>query len=218
MFETIAYDSTSGSTGSGASLSFSHTCSGTDRMLFVFVQLSTGSVTSVTYNSTSMTNVTSRLTGTMTVWRLASPSTGSNTITINCSGSPTIWAQAASYTGCNQTTNPATTADYTDLTAVAVNRSITTTINNSWVLGFCKWDISGGATQTVTSGATQRQSLADGTLDSMGLYDSNAPKTPAGSYNMQIGRTAGSGDAYFTMYELSPAPKLSGASLLMALL
>lgn len=218
MFETIAFDAaSSGTNGGTTSVTFSHTCSGVSRALFVFVQANSSStITGVTYNGVAMTKTTTVGSDSITVWTLLSPSTGANNVVVNFNTSVSARCLSASYTGVKQSATPTTTQDTNEGVTVTVNRSITTVQDNSWVLAFLDWDISGGATQFATAGATQRVSFAESGVgpNSMGLYDSNAPKTPAGAYNMQFNRSAGSGTALLTMYEIAPNPKNTGASLM----
>lgn len=220
MFETIAFGSSStGTTNSASSITFSHTTSGANRYLFVAVATAASAITGVTYNGSSMTKLNGLVSDSFTVWGIAGPTSGANNVVVSLSGSSAIRAIAHSFNGANQTGNPRTTASHSG-SGSSVNHSITTVIDNSWVAGFCRWDISGGQSQTATSGATQRGTFAGDTFsNSLASYDSNSAKTPAGSYNMQLGLTGGIGNAYyFQMYELSPAPTNTGASLMAQLI
>lgn len=134
----IFFDNAS-SSGYEASLStynWSHTCTGTNRGLLVFVSIFvSGSVSSVTYNSVSMTFVRSDSNGVyrQEVWKLENPSSGSNTVTVNLSASLTSIANASSWTGVDQTNiieaDNGANGSGTDATV-----SVTTISNNTYVV------------------------------------------------------------------------------------
>lgn len=112
----IAYDTKTEAQTSGSGvnpLNFSHTCSGSDRFLYVAVTTINRSATpTATYNGVSMTPVYTNIPVFSTTWEhagfyLVNPASGSNTVSISCtvgSGNNTIRAGATSYTGVDQTT------------------------------------------------------------------------------------------------------------------
>lgn len=108
----IAFDATAGSGGDNlASVSFSHTCTGSDRLLLIAIhclQL-TGQVgSSVTYNGVAATFVKQTVNQGnryMELWRLIAPATGANTLAVTFSASMNnVNVQAISFTGVDQTT------------------------------------------------------------------------------------------------------------------
>jgi len=109
----IAYDNASDSTGSGSTLTFSHTVSGTNRILLVGVAVFDSNealrpVTSVTYNGVALTKIDDEDTGAGSseraeLWYLVAPATGANNVVITTTGSVTqIVGGAVSLTGVNQ--------------------------------------------------------------------------------------------------------------------
>ena len=107
----IAFDATAVSGGDNlASVSFSHTCTGSDLLLLIAVhclQLSGQTVSSITYNSVAATLVATADQGNRytELWRLAAPATGSNTLAATFSASMNnVGVRAISFTGVDQTT------------------------------------------------------------------------------------------------------------------
>ena len=108
----IAFDATSGAArGWVTSDSFSHTCTGSDRLLLVWVFFDRGNgtynVSSLTYAGTALTQIGTFGDGYkhIELWGLLSPSTGANTLAASYNNSgPTakIIIRALSYTGVSQ--------------------------------------------------------------------------------------------------------------------
>lgn len=198
----IAFDtSTSYFSNSGTSHSWSHTTSGTDRILWVNVMNSSGvSISSVTYNGVGMTNaVNSGASQRNTLFYLVNPASGSNTVTVTLASSSYCYTNSASYTGAEQSGQPDATNGQNSSTAT-LTTSVTTTDDNCWtVLGARQ--ASTGNTSAGT-GTTQREAHAGYTQ----FYDSNAAITPAGSTSLQTTQSA-SGTTGHAMASFSPAPE-----------
>lgn len=180
----IAYDNSFNASyggSSGTSKTFSYTVgSGSDRMLFVNVHTDSNVVTGVTYNGVAMTKVLGFATDFYnTIWALVAPATGANNVVITCSSSVNIIPMAISYSGCDQNTPTITNSGTTASSTITVN--VTTTADNSWLMGFQRKN-AGGA---VTAGAntTIRQ---DDTTYGFTTCDSNGPQTPTGSYGQSL--------------------------------
>jgi hypothetical protein len=113
---SIAFDDDSSSEGTGSSVTWSHTCSGSDRALYVAAYTFEGSGandTSVTatYNSVAMTKRSTVADASVPqnqqfcVLRLVAPATGANNIVVTEDGpNDEIDCAAMSYTGVDQTT------------------------------------------------------------------------------------------------------------------
>lgn len=164
----IAYDATAGATNSGTtSLTYSHTCTGSNLILFVGVadnsNAAAGSTTGVTYNGSAMTLVTSRAAsgGKNYLFYLVNPSTGSNSVVITRSnGTNTLVGLSTSYTGAAQTGQPdsfGTAQGASPLTA-----STTVVASGCWLVGFASDIGNGGNSQT--SSQTSRNANAGGSI------------------------------------------------------
>ena len=163
----MVIDSSSSSQGNGVnSLSWAHTCSGSDLVLVVGVAIrrtfgGTVVTPTVTYNGVSMTQInTNNPVGTpnrVTMFRLVNPATGANTIAVDFSDSSTYQAigggislRNADISSPDDGTNTATG----ESTAASV--SVNTSNNNSMVIDCCMSQDSG--LLTVGSGQTSRWS------------------------------------------------------------
>lgn len=199
----IAYSAFSSANGSGSSVTYSHTCSGSDRILFVSAFApypGTGSTTGVTYGGVAMTKVDSnkpQANWDFSLWYLVNPASGANNVVCTSSGSVSgtnYNSLAVSYTGASQTGQPDGSAKANGA-STTLNQSVTTTADNSWVVGAA---ISGAGAPTASTGVTSR-----GNIGFCRIGDSNAPKTPAGSYSMTY--TTGSADNWgLIMASFSP--------------
>ncbi len=176
----IAFDgATAGTQIGGGTLTFSHTCSGSNLVLFVQAcvihDVSVSSVTGVTYNSVAMTQIgTASSQGSSpgnqssSLWYLAGPATGANNIVITASNSPfAIVGSSASYTGASQTGIP----DNYTVGGSSVNTtdySLTVTAGSGcWVLLASKND---GGVASAGTGTTSRIASGNG----CSMMDSNA--------------------------------------------
>jgi len=177
----IAFDSSSfGNTGANnTSVTWSHTCSGANRILFVGVSCpSTRTISSVTYNGVGMTNI-NRSSGSQTValYYLIAPATGANNVVVTVDSSTFIYCDATSYTGVKQSSQPDAN-NTSSTTSTTVTTSVTTIADNCWSVLIARGE-SDGVTSAGT-GSTSRVS-SSGYVQ---MYDSNGNITPAGSYSM----------------------------------
>lgn len=180
----IAYDATaSGNTPLSTTLTFSHTCTGSDRILFVGIDTAGGPdvVTSVTYNGVALTRINTQQTaGTGNrrsyLYYLPAPTTGTNNIVITVSSSITIRGTSASYINALQSGIPDSSTTNSGSPVSSITTSSTTVADNSWVVSVIT---NTQGVPTAGAGLTIRS-----TETSTGIGDSNGPKTPAGSYSI----------------------------------
>lgn len=180
----VAYDATSTSSVNPAtSLTFAHTCSGSNRILFVTTITNTGTgVSGVTYNGVALTLLDSRADAGGNVpelWYLIAPATGSNNIVITVSGSNAIAGAAASYTGVKQSA-PSVFGNNRADSATSVSKSLTSTTDNSWMIcgftnNFAATSWTAGTNTTIRSGSQWT-----------GCGDRNALTSPAGSETLAV--------------------------------
>lgn len=107
----LAIDSSDAGTSFNAtSGSLSHTCSGSNRVLYArIIGFQDDTVTGVTYAGSAMTRVAyapdgGAIRGNSQIWRLIAPATGANNITVSMSVARRIYLQGISFTGADQTT------------------------------------------------------------------------------------------------------------------
>lgn len=181
----IAFDaSSSAKTDGNTSLTFSHTCSGSDRVLIVAlcVQNSASSVTA-TYNGTSMTAAANDSGAWVSTYmfRLIAPSTGANNVVISWTGSDAAIGLATSWTGVDQTTPLGTAVTATgSTTAVTVD---VTAASGEVVVDATSYDQNCGG-QTITVGAGQTERLNILTDTSCGLTAGMSSEGGAGTVTM----------------------------------
>lgn len=186
----IAFDATSeahDTSGTVSSLTFSHTTSGTNRILFVgFFAGVTDIITGVTYAGTAMTLV-NKIQAPGGRWaylyRLVAPASGANNIVISASGNTAFGAAGASYTGAAQTGQPDASSTNTTSASTSFTESVTTVANNAWTVLSLRDE--NGSALTAGGGTTIRQNAAVG----YSFSDSNGPKTPAGSTSLSVSMT-----------------------------
>lgn len=189
----IAFDSTSVGTNTGtADLTIAHTCSGTDRILFVAasaVQPVGVSISGITYAGVAMTRVASEVSVQtnvkVTLFYLINPASGSNNIVITSSGSTagtTKRGVGMSYTGARQSGVPDASDTEGPTAAATITSTVNTVADNAWLVaaGYGNSAISAG------TGATLRNQ----SNNQLGGFDSNGAKSPAGSHSMTLGNAA----------------------------
>lgn len=181
----LSFDAaTTGSiTVASSSGSFSHTCSGINRILFVGVSVSgANGISSVTYNGVSMTLVASIANGTngeASIWYLISPTSGSNSVSVTASGTTGgAVIGAVSLNGSHQSSPIGATNTATG-TSTNPSTSVTTAEDNDWIID-CLFAT--GAFLTLTPSETQRWNSP--TTTCAGGGSTYGPKSPAGSKSM----------------------------------
>lgn len=131
-FDAVGPSSAGAFSNTVATVSWSHTCTGSERLLVAAVAVSngtdTGITTTATYNGVSMTSVglihsNNGTAGYIQMFRLIAPATGANTVLVTASTSVSdLSAGSVSFTGVDQTTPLGTpvTAASTGTPTVAV--------------------------------------------------------------------------------------------------
>lgn len=189
----IAFDAAyNGDTsGNANSLTYSHTTSGDNRILFVGAHTyvsgvgATGDIiTGITYNSVAMTLIDKQMTtgGSYSRWHylyyLIAPATGANNVVISASSaSYRLLASSASYTGAKQTAQPDASSKAT--TDAVTSQALATTVvaDDSWLVS------SGVAVLDTIAAGTGVTLRTGGNTFTTKIGDSNADLAP-GSNSM----------------------------------
>ena len=190
--DAVAYDAQTDVTNT---TSFSHTTSGSDRLLLAFVSLyATGNpdVSAITYNGVGMTKITemsyefntNRFLETQ-VYRLVAPATGSNTLSITFAGTYIdTGVSVISYTGVDQTTPIGATGTNSG----NIDPTVTFTTSNSNSLVVAGAMVRGGDSAPFTpgSGVTERWDNNSGAHTSfdIGIWGGEKAAATAGSYTV----------------------------------
>lgn len=230
----IAFDASSGSKGVGSTtLTWSHTCTGSNRTLIVACSSKTDDyITGVTYGGVSMTlvdNIVGVSGGDANrLYVLTNPASGANNVVITSSASIDLVGSAASYTGTSSVTptnKSKGTTTGAGSNALSQNISITISGTNSWLVGggFCLTSID-YSTLSEGSNLTDRNGQYSGFFSPNGenntlIFDSNGIIT--GSPTSTINTNAHSaGKSYYAgqiIIELSPLSTVSSNNFLSLL-
>jgi len=170
--------------------SFSHTCTGTNRLLIVAVNNPNQDITGVTYNGVAMTQQLAPTgAGNLAVYSLLNPATGSNTVAATgMGGSTSVMVIAVSYTGVKQSAFPDSKNNDTTNTNV---RTLATTVvaANCWLIN-CGAGTVDVSNPVINTNRTNRKSQTN----------ANVPFTPfalvAGDSNATV--STGSQSTIFT--------------------
>lgn len=185
----IAFDAASTGTKNSVTLTaltVSHTCTGSDLILWVGCAANSGdyiSTGTVTYNGVSMTQAVKQVasgTNYTYLYYLINPATGAHNIVITPGTATALELCAASYTGAKQSGQPDNTTSGSNSSTTSITTTLTTVADNCWTVAF------GGIQRAMTAstGMTARGS-AGGTWGTI-IGDSNSAITPAGSYSMTM--------------------------------
>lgn len=179
----FAFDAATAGANGITSVTYPHTCTGSNGLLVVNVLEATATVPTVTYNGVALT--ISDNTGFITsigynyLFYLVAPSTGANNVIVTVAGGHP-YSVSASYTGFVVVDPGASAHSNTNGIGVTAQASnVTTTVDNDWVIGIFNFS---GASITAGSGTTQRTQYNQG----LTIMDSNANITPAGATSLNI--------------------------------
>lgn len=209
----IAFDAKSGAdddTGANSTLTVSHTCTGGNKVLVVYVLTNNSAFASgVTYNGVAMTLIANLVvdgTVRISLFYLLAPATGANNVVATATGNTLIRVRCASYTGVKQTGQPDASATQ-GATVSPDTTTLTTVANNCWTMLAVRGS---SVTITASTGSTERTS---GTALDMKFFDSNAALS-AGSNSMAVTLAGGSGYTIMASFVPAPASAEGGAFFL----
>jgi hypothetical protein len=181
---TIAFDSSAQGTTGGATLTFSHTCTGSNLKLFVSVTDGSGApATSVTYNGVSMIKVATDQRS-VNLWYLDNPATGAHNVVVN--GNGPLSACSSSFTGCGSGIDNSNVSSPSSTNVVS--NAVTPIATNCWIV----FAAGIGAGQAISSnnGNTDVRQNANTLGASDIIADTNG--TASGSTTMSVKTTGGS--------------------------
>lgn len=206
---TIGFDAVSTATETlSSSKTWSHTTTGSNTILFVggWIRGNGNNCTGVTYNGVAMTQIQTNVVSSTVyydkgfLFYLINPATGANNVVATFNSADYNNGISVSYTGVKQTGQPDNSNTQTT-TATSTTDTITTVADNCWTVLLCSSSNSSG---TASTGSTFR-----GGSSNANIFDSNAPKTPAGSTSMSLTSMDSSGSAHIMA---SFAPFISASS------
>lgn len=178
LTDDIAFDAVSvGQIASGTELTFSHTCSGSNRILLVGIKEASDTaeyVTGVTYNGVALTKIDSiRIPPSerwVSLWYLINPDSGTHDIVITANASTFMRGSGASYTGVRQSGQPESSATNSEENQMYFNSARRPQNDGRWVVMFVGNSL---GVQVAGTGTTLR-----GTASDSNIMDSNGPHIP----------------------------------------
>lgn len=186
-FDAVGPSSTGTGTAGTTGITWSHTCSGSNRLLVVGVAFSatdTGVTTAVTYNSVSMTSLgkvhtNNQTGGFVELFYLVAPATGANTVSYTASATGDLGGGSVSFTGVDQTTPVANTA-----TNFGTGTSVTLSVTNA--SGNMVVDAMASGSDIFSSNQTIRWNQF---LNNNGAAGNSAQSTSASTGSVSMGYT-----------------------------
>ncbi|MEE8224927.1 MAG: pilus assembly PilX N-terminal domain-containing protein, partial [candidate division NC10 bacterium] len=145
-----------------ASFTWSHTVSGSNRILVVGVSMRNKSgetVSGVTYAGTPLTFVGTRdneISARVEIWRLVAPAVGTDNVVVTLSASAKIVGSAVSLTGVDQAT-PVAASSFTAGSSTNPNLTLNAVATSAWVIDALAFRSTGSSTPTATPGGGQVQ-------------------------------------------------------------
>ena len=168
----LVYDATATGTASATSLTYAHTCTGSNLILFVGFSTYDAAevVTTVTYNGVAMTQANKKASAAGDRWSylyyLIAPATGANNIVISRSNSGSINSCSTSYTGAKQSSQPDSSNTNSVLSDTTLTYSTTVVASNCWLVAWSDGANTAGAGTTTrnTSGSASGIGDSNGTV------------------------------------------------------
>ncbi len=191
---SIATDASAKSfTNAASSLTYSHTCTGSNLYLVVAFFIGGGQTcTGVTYNGVAMTQLETATASNSKkpyMFGLANPATGANNIVISASGSTLIYATSVSYSGCSGT-QPDAHSNGTVTNLASISGTVSVVAQNCWTAMY----VCSGTDDALGSGSAGSGTTLRIQGDSNGsFYDSNGTVS-TGSQSLNVTMTGGNTD------------------------
>lgn len=180
-YKSIAFDaSTYAAFGPVTGFTQAHTCTGTDRFLVVMFGINDGDFCSgVTYGGVAMTQQKKQVTALgdcLYIYTLANPASGANNVVMTTSSGSSHYSDVGiqSYSYVKQSSIDGT-AGTVGAGVTSQTVSITTTIDNDWLVGLCRTS----TTQTASTNTRKR-----GAVNLNSFFDTTGAQTPTGSKSM----------------------------------
>lgn len=201
----IAFNSTQNASAAGTTtVTYSHTCSGADRVLIVSCCSDDVSddITGVTYNGVSLTLIDKQQAAGgfqyAYLFRLVAPAVGANNVVVTrTSTTGSVYATSMSYTGVDQT-SPVDAVAKSTAASSTISMPLTTTVANAWLVAGARNE------RGWTAGAnTTIRTTSFGGGGNSGL-DSGVAKGSAGAYTLEVTQSDGTRSTW-VIASLKPA-------------
>lgn len=209
----LAIDTSSSAQGNNvSSLSWSHTCTGSDLGLVVGVSIGAGTlptISGVTYNGVSLTEVPNspQTNGTnrCALFYLPAPASGANTVIVTLSAAASdVTAGATSFTGAHQTTLVGTSVGNT-ATATSISTNVSSATDEIVIDVVAHNYYTGGA---ISAGAGQTEQWSQ--VKSTRLEGAGSTKTGASTTTMSWSQDTDPDDATWAQIAVPVKPAAGG--------
>lgn len=205
----IAFDASSNTASGTSPRTWSHTCTGSDRVLVVGTFGSTADPTSVTYGGVALTKYGTGISVGdayhLSMWYLLNPASGANDIVVTAGAN--VGGIAMSYTGVLDAVDSYASGQSG---ATPIDGTTTVVDANCWLVMFVT---DSGSNPAAGTGTTQRVS---GTPGGAGGFDSNGTVS-TGAQSLQATYTGGNNNSGFLIASLSPTGGAVGPTNLKSL-
>lgn len=212
--DTIVFDATASGNASATSVTYSHTCTGSNLGLMVGVSSVTGPgstyPTGVTYNGVSMTEIAgtrgAQGNTATTLFYLLAPATGAHNVVVTFAASAQIVSHSISWTGVKQSGQPDASNGNHGNAGTDSNVTFTTVASNAVMFAFTSQE-SNSQSVTANSPMTQRVQLT--TYTNQYTCSGDYIKASPGSQNL------GFDTGFFNNWAISAAsfaPATSGSN------
>jgi hypothetical protein len=206
--------STDGGSATTTSHSFSHTCTGPNRILIVAYGTDTADntdyVTGITYNGVAMTAIDSFRSpglGGHEMFYLINPASGANNVVITLSQAKLVYAASASYINALDSGQPNTSNGNAVDPNTTLAVSVTTTVPNCWLVSSAVRKA--GSVSVLSAGASTTARKVNG---GVAIGDSNGPVGAVGSYSQTWNSSVNTGISVITA-AITPGPEQGGSFL-----
>jgi hypothetical protein len=204
----IAFDAVTDGYANSTSVSFAHTCTGSDRFLVVGIKLyGDNDITGVTYNGVAMSHIATALMlsegNRAVLYGLTAPATGANNVVISRTSSNHIVATAASYTGVNQTGQPEASGTDADSGAAQTTPAATVVSADAWLVAVGVASFQGAGFEG-KAGTTMRLDNNELLAGIQAAFDSNGV-VATGSQSLGFGIVGTNADLAGVVAVLAPA-------------
>ncbi len=200
-----------GFNNSTAALTYAAVLGSTANLLVVFVWTNQTSISTVTYNGVSMTQLSNSPSAAisnsrkMTAWVLAGPATGSNNLVITPSSTGQVYSCWVSYVGASLTQPDSNNSGSVAVGNTTITGTTTVVASNCWLAMAV---VSGTDDALGNGSAGTGTTWLDG-VSNMGLYDSNGI-VASGSRSLVATLTAGTDDMAQCILSIAPLVPISG--------
>ena len=189
--EPVSYDASAfGASGSGA-FSFSHTCTGDNRVLYVFVTgrgaPGSSGVSSLTYDGVALTRIANLGSGNVIwteLWRLIAPNAGTHSVALSSLLVQRVTAHSVSVSGAHQTVPNGSVVTGSGSASSAPSLVVPSDASELVLDGCAIQNDDNTTTLTVGSGQTQRSNTSTSNGTSNGIRGAQSSETGDTSVTM----------------------------------